>query len=371
MRKSDKKLPMLRKRNAILLIAMMLCHIALRAQGVLTWLETEHDFGMFNESEGRVKCVFRAVNTGNAPVVIERVVPTCGCTTGEYTRTPIAVGDTAIVTLTYHATGRVGTFDKIANVYTNTAQRKMALHIRGNVLASKETIEEMYPYHIGALYMDRRTIPFGVAPEGSSRMGYIGAYNNSADTITVSFENIPKWVEMEAFPAQVSPFGLCTISGFFNAYSCAEWGLNTADIMVSVVQKGEPTKDAIDVIGTVTEDFSKLSKKDLEKAPIAHISDDVVDFGTIGVHTGVVRREFTVTNMGRSTLHIRRVYCADKAIGVAIDTKEVKPGANCTVSVAVNAAEITDAYLNAKLTVITNDPSHSQQEVRLVGIKEK
>jgi len=141
--------------------------------------------------------------------------------------------------------------------------------------------------------------------------------------------------------------------------------------MVGVEQKGKTTKDAIDVIGTVTEDFSKLTKKDLEKAPIAHISDEVVDFGTIGAHTGVVRREFTVTNMGRSTLHIRRVYCGDKSVGVAIDAKEVKPGANCKVSVAVNAAEISDAYLNAKLTVITNDPAHSWQEVRLVGIKEK
>lgn len=342
-----------------------------QAKGVLTWLETEHDFGIFNESEGKVKCVFRAVNTGTEPVNIVRVMPTCGCTTGEYTRVPIAVGDTATVTLTYHATGRVGSFDKAAYVYTDTDQRKLTLHIRGNVLASKETVDEMYPYHTGALYYDRQTIPFGDVAKGASKMGYIGAYNNSADTITVSFENVPEWLEMEAFPSQVPPFGLCTISGFFNSYAQTQWGLNTADIGLKVAQRGDVSKGTFDVVGIVNEDFSKWSKKEIEKAPIAHISEDVVDFGTVTASHGVLRREFKVSNSGKSVLHIRRVYCGDKNVGAAVSRSDVKPGDSCVVSVAVNAESLGGPYLSSQLEVITNDPSHPKQEVRLVGIVAK
>ena len=353
------------------LMCMAACCVGVQAKGVLTWLESEHDFGIFNESEGRVKCVFRAVNTGTESVNIVRVMPTCGCTTGEYTRTPIAVGDTATVTLTYHATGRVGSFDKAAYVYTDTEQRKFTLHIRGNVLASKETVDEMYPYHTGALYYDRRTIPFGDVAKGASKMGYIGAYNNSADTLTVTFESVPEWLEMEAFPSQVPPFGLCTISGFFNSFAQTQWGLNTADIGLKVVQRGEAAKGTFDVVGIVNEDFSKLSKKELEKAPIAHISEDVVDFGTISVSNGVLRREFKVSNSGKSVLHIRRVYCGDKHVGLAVSRSDVKPGDSCVVSVAVNVESLSGIYLNSTLEVITNDPSHPKQEVRLVGIMAK
>ena len=147
------------------------------AQGVLTWLETEHDFGTFNESDERVKCVLRAVNTGTEPVTILRVVPTCGCTTGDFTRTPVAVGDTATVTLTYHAVGRVGAFDKAVYVYTNGEQSKTILHIKGSVLAAPSTVKEMYPYQAGALCLDREIMTFGEVTHGSSKMSYIGAYN--------------------------------------------------------------------------------------------------------------------------------------------------------------------------------------------------
>ena len=66
------------------------------------------------------------------------------------------------------------------------------------------------------------------------------------------------------------------------------------------------------------------------------------------------------------TVHERPGFTSSTSADVA----EVKPGGSCTVSVAVNAAAIDGLYLNTRLTVITNDPSHPKQEVRLVGIVE-
>ena len=356
------------KRYAIILLVALLAQLSVSGKGKFTWLESEHDFGTFAESEDRVVCTFRAVNTGDAPATIVRVMPTCGCTTGEYTQTPVAVGDTATVTLTYHAIGRVGSFNKSAYVYSDTEQRKYVLRISGNVLASKETVEEMYPYHIGSLYFDRRAIPFGEAKKGAAKMGYIGAYNNSADTIRVTFENAPKFAELEAFPAVVPPFALCTISGYFESEHCDEWGPVTAEITVAVTDKQGTERMPVDVAAIISEDFSKLSKKDLEKAPIARLSDEVIDFGEITPSNGVIRREVILSYVGGTKMHLRRVYSTDAAVGVHAEASEVKPGATCKVSVAVNAAKVSGDYLNARLTVITNDPSRPTQEVRLVGI---
>lgn len=351
------------------LLATAFC-AALSAQGVFTWLETEHDFGVFNESEERVSCVIRAVNTGTEPASILRVIPTCGCTTGDFTRTPIAVGDTASVTLTYNATGRVGAFDKSVYVYTDTPQRKIILHIKGNVLASKKTIQDIYPYQAGPLCLDRRTITFGEITKGASKMGYIGAYNNSPDTMKVTFNNVPPYVEIEAFPPFVPPFGLCTISAFFNSFEETQWGFNSAEIRLTANHGSATNTATIDVVGTVNEDFSTLSKKQLEKAPISLMSNDVVDFGKFSRQAGTVRKQFSVSNSGRSPLLIRRIYCPDSLVGTAVDVTEVKPGHSCTVSVAVNTAAIEGSYLNTRLTVITNDPSQPKHEVRLVGIVE-
>ncbi|MGN0214163.1 MAG: DUF1573 domain-containing protein [Muribaculaceae bacterium] len=344
------------------------CCATLGAQGVLTWLESEHDFGVFNENEERVSCVMRAVNTGTEPVVIERVQTTCGCTTPQFTKTPIAVGDTATVKLTYNAIGRVGAFDKTAYVFTNTAQRKFTLRIKGSVLASAETINSIYPHQAGSLYLDRKIISFGEMTKGASKVGYIGAYNNSTDTLTVSFDNVPPFVEIEAFPLSVPPFGLCTISAFFNSFENTQWGLNSAEITLTATHGTDAKSATIDVVGTVNEDFSNLSMKQLEKAPIALLSDEVVDFGKFSRQMGTVRQQFTITNSGNSPLLIRRIYCPYNYVGTEVDATKLKPGQSCTVSVAVNAAAIEGIYLNTRLTVITNDPSQPKREVRLSGI---
>ena len=42
------------------------------------WLETEHDFGAFNEDDGKVSTEFKFVNDSESPVTIDHVRSSCG-----------------------------------------------------------------------------------------------------------------------------------------------------------------------------------------------------------------------------------------------------------------------------------------------------
>lgn len=47
---------------------------------------------------------------------------------------------------------------------------------------------------------------------------------------------------------------------------------------------------------------------------------------------------------------------------------KIKPGKSTGVEVTVNPAEISDTeLLNARITIISNDPLHSSRIVRVVG----
>jgi hypothetical protein len=100
-------------------------------EGVASWLETTHDFGTFEEKVKNVTCQIRFVNTGDSALVITNVRPTCGCTASEYPHDPIAVGDTASITLTYSAIGRPGQFSKDVFVYTNGYTQENYSHHQG------------------------------------------------------------------------------------------------------------------------------------------------------------------------------------------------------------------------------------------------
>ncbi|MCD8179636.1 MAG: DUF1573 domain-containing protein [Tannerellaceae bacterium] len=95
--------------------------------------KTTHDFGIIKESDGDATHSFVIKNTGTAPLVITRVIALCGCTTPEWTKEPIAPGQTGEIKVTYDPKGRPGTFAKTINVYSNGKKGSYVLTIKGEV----------------------------------------------------------------------------------------------------------------------------------------------------------------------------------------------------------------------------------------------
>lgn len=96
--------------------------------------KTVHDFGKVNESAGSVTCEFKFKNTGTAPFIIQRVQASCGCTTPEYSNTPILPGKEGVIKVSYSTTGRPGTFNKRITVFSNVPDEVFTLTVKGEVL---------------------------------------------------------------------------------------------------------------------------------------------------------------------------------------------------------------------------------------------
>jgi hypothetical protein len=96
-----------------------------------------YDFGKIAEEVGTATCTFEFVNTGTAPLVVNKVGTSCGCTASDYTKEPILPGQKGEVKLTYHTTNRVGSFLRSATVLTNVPDTLFRLEIKGEVLPKK------------------------------------------------------------------------------------------------------------------------------------------------------------------------------------------------------------------------------------------
>lgn len=99
---------------------------------VATWESTEINVGEIDRNVP-VDVEFELTNSGNAPLIITNVRPTCGCTVADYPRTPIAPGESAIIKGTYNARS-LGTFRKTIAVQTNAENPNQNLVIRGTVV---------------------------------------------------------------------------------------------------------------------------------------------------------------------------------------------------------------------------------------------
>ncbi len=94
---------------------------------------TLHDFGNINEGT-MATYEFIFTNTGKVPLVISNVQPSCGCTTPEWSREPIAPGAKGKVKAIYNTYGRPGNFQKYVTVKSNAVTGSVDLTIKGVVI---------------------------------------------------------------------------------------------------------------------------------------------------------------------------------------------------------------------------------------------
>ena len=80
---------------------------------------------------------FYLSNIGGAPLIIEQANPTCGCTIGDYTKSPIAAGKEGWIKATYNA-ANVGAFDKKLSVIFAGVDEIKNITIKGEVLTKEE-----------------------------------------------------------------------------------------------------------------------------------------------------------------------------------------------------------------------------------------
>ena len=130
-----------------------------------------------------------------------------------------------------------------------------------------------------------------------------------------------------------------------------------------------PGAEACDIpsVAIVRENFSRLTPGQLAKAPVVYIAEPVADFGRISRSDATLSRTITIGNQGKNALEIRRVYTTDPGVGVTVNTTRVKKGKQAEATITVDPGALPGAMLNARISVITNDPANPVQTIRVVG----
>lgn len=355
-------------RNLVLcLAAAMTIGAAGRQQA--RWLETYHDFGAFAESDGPVSCRFYLVNTGDEPVAIVAARASCGCTAPQYPRGSIAPGDTAAVTVTYDPAGRPGHFRKYVAVDLSYPDSRTKLDIAGTVIGSEASVGTRYPAQCaGGIRMAKGALMVGDVTKGRMQTAFLGVYNTSDSTVTVRAEQLPPYLEMAAQGATIGAGEQSNLTFLFRSDRCPDYGLVEANILLLVGDQG----CSLPVSAIVSEDFSGLDARELERAPVAYTEVSALDFGSYRRGSEApVTRTFTVYNHGRSNLLIRRVYSVDPGVTARAQSVKIKPGKSAEITVEFTPSAVRGAFFNARLSLITNDPAAPVKTIRLTATPEE
>ena len=353
---------------------LALAALSSTAQPQATWLERQHDFGVFKEENGKVHCTMRLVNTGTEPLMVIKAQAGCGCTGIDYPEMPIEPGDTATVEISYNPSGRPGQFTKQVIIFTNTVTRRTVLEITGNVIPTDATLDKQYPLQAGALRVSQNNIPFGELVKGKNKTLYLSAYNASTDTIVVEARGGKDHIRTAVVPDTVPPARVTALTVHYSSRLAPLWGLNVDTLTLASHPLARADKDSVNicVMAQVVEDFSDLTEQQRRDAPVVKVNcGDRIDFGTMKAGE-TASRTFTITNKGKDKLTIRRLWAPDgEGVTASADRMEIKRGKSATVTVTVNSAQIKSNMLNVPFTLMCNDPETPRLTIRLVGIIDK
>ena len=328
-----------------------------------------HNFGAIAEADGPAQCGFVLINAGDAPLTILSANASCGCTTPDYSRKPIAPGDSTVITVAYDPAGRPGRFSQSIRVKTNTQPDRTHLEISGVVIGSEESIGRRYPVDYSPLRLVKPTLALGNAKAGRFKTVYFDGYNMSGDSLRFSFADVPSYLEIVPTPSPVPPGEQVTFIAYVNTAKGVPYGVSEDTAKVTIVGRG--VEFALPILINVGEDFTNLSASEMEKAPVAVPSAERIDLGEVNACDGPVDTKFTLKNGGKNPLKIRRIYSEDKFIEASCKDETVKKDKTAQIAVRVDPSQCNGDYINGRLQVITNDPLHPVYTIRIVGTLKK
>lgn len=107
----------------------------------LTFAETGiYDFGVLTEGD-TVEHTFAFTNTGQFPLIINNITASCGCTTPEWPREPVAPGAKSSVRVRFNSRGKMGQQNKTITVFANTDPAMTDLQFKAMVNPKPDSTE--------------------------------------------------------------------------------------------------------------------------------------------------------------------------------------------------------------------------------------
>ncbi len=332
------------------------------AQSKITFEETNHNFGSFMEAAGVQSTTFKFKNTGTAPLILNNVKASCGCTTPKYTRDPIAPNGSGEIMVSYNPANRPGVFTKTVTVTSNAENSTVVLTISGSVEQREKTLAEKYPREIGPLRAQTNHISFAQLKQNSVETKELELVNDTDKPVKVDLQTVPAHLTVSVEPTTIPAKGRGKMSVTYDAKKADTYGFASHRIYLSI-DGSKDYKNSVGISATIEEDFSGLTTEQLASAPVAKFNVLDYDFGDMKQGD---KKDYTfnLTNAGKADLQIRNVRSSCGCTAVAPSKKVVSPGETVPIKVTFDSRGKRGRQ-SKSITVITNDPKNPTSTLRI------
>lgn len=354
-------------RPAVLSFIFMLLIFSAGAQnagnGIIEFNKLVHDFGDISLNSGKHTYTFTFKNTGKQPLVVQTVISSCGCTTPVWTRNPVKPGDSGKIEVTFLNDQGPYPFDKSLTVYVSGLNRPIILRIKGVVHEKPKSLNQLFPKKIGELSFRTSLLDLGQIAQGDSKSDVIAVANASSNSLKIEFTDLTPGLTITASPQIISPGKKGELKVTLNTKAQKNWG--TVKYRANLVLNGKKiSSDIIEVQVRILDNFSNLTKEDIDQAPLPMANNSAVNFGTVKAGTEI-SETFELKNLGRRVLQLYKYDSNHEGVTVS-HPASVNPGAAAKIEIEANTKGVSGDVIY-QITFVTNSPSRPVFNLLLSG----
>ncbi len=323
--------------------------------------EETFDFGKIKEENGHVSHKFVFTNEGNAPLIIQGVRASCGCTTPAWSKEPVPPGEKGFVMAKYNPKNRPGSFRKSLTITSNAEPATKTLYIKGMVETQPKTAADMYRHKVGDLRFKYQSLNMGKVTTDKPMTRTFDIYNDGEKAITFQ-EKVqkPEHISINFQPNVLEPKTKGKLIITFNAKGKNDFGFVSDAIRIYTDEEKDSEK-TLRVVATIEEYFPPMTVAQLEQAPKLVFNETTHDFGKMKKDTRV-STEFIFTNTGKSELNIRKVKPNCGCTVSKLDKYTLAPGESGIMSVEFNSTGRRGSQQKS-VVIFSNDPSAPTQRL--------
>ncbi len=337
-----------------LTIAMALLFMSVaEGQAAIEFRTIRHNYGTIEEDGGVKNHDFIFTNNGDSPLLITRVVPSCGCTTPDWTREPVPPGETGFIRSSMNPMNMPGPFTKTIAVHSNGQPSPMVLTLTGVVNPRERSVEEQFRWALGPVRFESNHIDFSRTGKGEQKSREMHLINVSDSHVVVGFGPLPQHLSLEVVPSRLAPGERAVVKAVYDASTHSGWGAQND--LVALSFNGVIDNSAfLYITANLLEDFSGWSEEQIANAPVASFESTTFDVGEIPVNQSS-EVEFSLTNEGATPLKIRYVRVTCGCTVMEQPDESIEPGNTTSIKATYTSGALPGAQQRV-LFVYTNDP---------------
>ncbi len=333
----------------------------------LIWKVNRIDIGTVLEEQGLQHAEFEFTHTQDSLFFIQDIWAECGCTTVEYTRDTLRVGESGKIKVSFDPTSSAGFFSKLIVVKGNLSGTQDSLYIDGISIPYPVDLQRAYPVVIGELGFRLKKVNMGDVFNNEPRIKYVEFFNQSKMILLKGAfrSETPPYIQISQVEQFVKPNerGLLMIRYDGELKDALGFYEDQVPISWENIEMGEMN---LEIVADLFQYFAPIQKSELDKVPQLFIAQKEIDLREISSKT-IVRRTVTLTNQGRQTLELKKVEGNCQCLMIEAPKDTLEPGESMELSLTFDPIG-RKGIDQRNIYLFSNDPLNP---VQLIVIKSR